>query len=112
MAFLIVAIILSVIWFGFSALIAECAERAEVCALTSTLFEINRAARYADCELAGYALEWFVNSGRSTWRFDRALKKANPEKLVRFIGVDGDYRSAVNKAKKYLKRYCGYSEEG
>ena len=79
--------------------------------MTDTLFKINRAAWRADMELASMALEWYVNTGRSTWRFDKALKCANPDKLVRFIGNDGDYRSAINKAKKYLKRYCGYSEE-
>ena len=111
MAFLIVMIILSVIWFGFSALIAESVENMEVSAMTTTLFNINRAARFADCECAGYALEWFVNTGRSTWQFDKALKRANPDKLVRFIGNDGDYHSAVKRAKQYLKRYCGLDKE-
>ena len=79
--------------------------------MNEVLYKIKRAADLTGYDLAWLAIEWYVGTGRSTWRFDKALKRANPEKLVRYMGDDGNYHSAIKKAKRYLQRYCGLEKE-
>ena len=59
------------------------------------------------------SIKWYVLTGRSSVTWDKALKKANPKKLISYIlkssdqSVDGQIKSTT----KYLKRYCGLKYE-
>ena len=58
------------------------------------------------------AITWYVTTGRSTRSFDKALAKANPDKLTAFILKSSALADdeIIIRCKSYLRRYCGLSE--
>lgn len=84
--------------------------------ITDTLYNIWRTAEffYTDLEQkrnqvdAYESIAWYCNTGRSTVAFDKALAKANPQKLLRAIlKGENTVDAQIASAKAYLTRYCG-----
>lgn len=84
--------------------------------ITDTLYNIWRTAEFfyetpeqKRSQVDAYnALAWYCNTGRSTVAYEKALAKANSQKLLTAMlrgeqSVDGQLASA----RAYLTRYCG-----
>lgn len=69
----------------------------------------------ASIDSAVEALIWYVSTGRSYMDFDKALKRANLDKLIRYMVKDsnfsGEYNPLIKSAKKYLSRFCGMPKD-
>lgn len=52
------------------------------------------------------AIAWYVNTCRAGPAWVRSALRANPGKLLDFVGA-GSVMDEVNRATAYLHRYCG-----
>ena len=56
------------------------------------------------------SLAWYLTTGRACYAWEKALKRADPKKLINFILKQDDQSvdAQVRNATRYLKRHCGY----
>ena len=62
---------------------------------------------------AYHSVEWYVSTGRADADFEKALARANPEKLLSHI-LDGKNQSVdgqIARAKGYVRRHCRRKRE-
>ena len=74
--------------------------------------EPDTQSRYY-CKVAADALVWYINTGRCTWGFMMAAGRTNLRKLIAAMAKaeTACYDDLISAAKKYLARYCKYSEK-
>ena len=85
-------------------------------AIDDTLHKLRMAAEFGHATPeekrrfmdAYHSIEWYVSTGRADADFEKALARANPEKLQSHIlgGEDQSVDGQIARSKSYLKRYC------
>ena len=84
--------------------------------IDDTLYKLRMAAEFGHATPeekrrfmdAYHSIEWYVSTGRADADFEKALARANPEKLLSHIlgGEDQSVDGQIARSKSYLKRYC------
>lgn len=75
-------------------------------ALESAVHKAETQAQFLARRDAYDAIAWYVNTGRAGPAWVRSALRANPGKLLDFVGA-GSVMDEVNRATAYLHRYCG-----
>ena len=57
------------------------------------------------------AVAWYVSTGRASTQWIRSALKADPGKLLDYVG-QGTVEEEVDRATRYLRRWCGLTVEG
>lgn len=78
----------------------------EIAMLRSTTQEQRTARRDAYD-----AVSWYINTGRASAAWVRTALRADPGKLLDYVG-QGTVEEEVDRATKYLRRWCGLTVEG
>ena len=56
------------------------------------------------------AIAWYVRTARASMQWIRAALKADPGKLLDYVG-QGTVEEEVDRATRYLRRWCGLTVE-
>ena len=78
----------------------------EIATLRSTTQEQRIARRDAYDAVA-----WYVSTGRASAAWVRSALRADPGKLLDHVG-QGTVEDDVDRATRYLRRWCGLTVEG
>ena len=89
-------------------------------AIDDTLHKLRMAAEFGHATPeekrrfmdAYHSVEWYVSTGRADADFEKALARANPEKLLSHIlGGKDQSVEGVARAKGYIRRHCRRKRE-
>ena len=86
--------------------------------IDDTLYKLRMAAEFGHATPeekrrfmdAYHSVEWYVATGRADADFEKALARANPEKLLSHI-LDQSVEGQVARAKGYIRRHCRRKRE-
>ena len=84
--------------------------------LLMTLLEIamlrSKTQEQRTARLDAYdAIAWYVSTARASMQWIRAALKADPVKLLDYVG-QGTVEEEVDRATRYLRRWCGLTVDG
>ena len=89
--------------------------------IDDTLYKLRMAAEFGHATPeekrrfmdAYHSVEWYVATGRADADFEKALARANPEKLLSHIlgGKDQSVDGQVARTKGYVRRHCRRKRE-
>lgn len=74
-------------------------------ALYDAFFDANSVALKLTRHDALKSIEWYVNTARASPAWIKAALKANPAKLLDYMG-NGSIQDQIERATAYLRRYC------
>ena len=90
-------------------------------AIDDTLHKLRMAAEFGHATPeekrrfmdACHSVEWYVSTGRADADFEKALARANPEKLLSYIlnGKNQSVEGQVARAKSYVRSHCRRKRE-
>ena len=90
-------------------------------AIDDTLHKLRMAAEFGHATPeekrrfmdAYHSVEWYVSTGRASLDFEKALARADPQKLLSHIlnGEDQSVDGQIARVKSYVQRYCRRKRE-